>query len=229
MPNILDTTPNAQAYMFTYRFQVGNSLRIARTSQLRIEAERQFEEVRLFLDPAGLVEGIRQPTESLNTNVPLGASLFASNDVQVLPLVEWRASGPPSRVDSSSSLTGLKITIPAGTDLGLSPSPAEGSREEFSIRFPKETEIEVGVKTPSSLREYDLRRLKPVLLDGIPILEISGTPRASVRLQLNSTTAILKLVGIVSPYRHRGEDALYHVMEAIGDRVVGGASLQIRL
>jgi hypothetical protein len=231
MTSILDTHPEAKAYMFNYRFQVGNALRLAGSSRLRIEPERHLEEVRLFLDPAGLVEGIENVAEQVDTNLSLGSHELEAGDVQAIPIVEWQPRDRSSYVRSMGSLSGLTVSIPAGTEIGVSPSPSpDPDEDDLRIRFRHDTDIEVGARGRSALRRYDLRGLRPVLLNGIPLLEVTATQAASLRLHLTSAkTAILGLVGVVSPYRRRGEDALYHVVEVVGDRVVGGASLQIRV
>jgi hypothetical protein len=231
MTSVLDTHPDAKAYMFNYRFQVGNALRLALSSQLRIESERHLEEVRLFLDTAGLVEGIQDVAEPVDTNLSLGSRELVSGDVQAIPVVEWQRQGGSSSIHSTGSLAGLTVSIPAGTEIGVSASPSsEPDEDDLRIRFRHDTDVEVGVRGGNTLRKHDLRGLRPVLLNGIPLLEVTGTQAASLRLHMPSAkTTILGLIGIVSPYRRRGEDALYHVVEVVGDRVVGGASVQIRV
>ena len=230
MTNVLDDYPDAKAYVFNYRFRVGHALRAARTSQLRIEAERHFEEVRLFLDPAGLVEGIEDAAESVNASPSLGP-LLASGNVHAIPVVEWKTeagSVAPARI--ATPLSGLMLSIPAGTKVAVSASPVEHADAGLWIRFPHDTSIEIGGRGANALRKFDLRGLQPVLLNGNPVLEVNAKQTASVLLHMTAAkTAILSLAVIVSPYRRRGADALYHIVEAIGDRVVGGTSIQIRV
>ena len=228
MTNILDTTPDAEAYAFTYRFQVGHDLRPVRMSQLRIEAERSFDETRLFLEPAGLVQGIEDTATPLQTSVPLGVSDLTVGEVKVIPVLDWRTAKvrPHAR---GMSPWGLTVSISAGTEFGVSPSPAEAD-EKITIRFPRETDVEIGVHPEAAaFRRHRARGFQPVSLNGAPLLEIVS-PAPSVHLHMTGArTAILSLLVVVSPYRRRGKSALYHIVEAIGDRVVGGTSLQFRV
>ncbi len=230
MASVEDELSAAQAYMFNYRFQVGHALRVAQTSRLRLECERRVDEVRLFLDAAGLVAGIGDVAEHLDTNLTLGAHELSSGDVTAIPLVDWRSEvGSPPPALTEFPLSGMTVSIPEGTEVGISPSPTpEQHQEALRIRFRHTTEIEIGVRA-DRLQKYELQGLRPVLLNGVPLLEVTSPQAASVRLQLGSSrTAILGIIGIVSPYLRRGDDLLYHLVEVVGDRVVGGTSIQIR-
>jgi hypothetical protein len=62
------------------------------------------------------------------------------------------------------------------------------------------------------------------------VLEVTSPRQASVALHMNGAkTAILGIFGVVSPYRQRGRTEMIHIMEAIGDRVVGGISIRVRV
>lgn len=215
MTTIFNIGPDAKAYSFSYRFQVGHALRATSNSDLRIEQEHAFEEVRLFLDPGDLVDGIESVAEGLDANISFRAADLHSGEVREIPVVEW-CSSPAS--PTARRETPLAISIPAGTELGIGGA--------LRIRFPHETDIEVGARGGPD----QIRGLRPVLLGGIPVLEVSGQDVGSVRLQMrNSKTAILTLFGVVSPYRRRGLGDLVHIMEAVGDRVVGGTSIRVRV
>jgi hypothetical protein len=219
MATILDTQPDVKAYTFSYRFQVGHALRATHSSELRIEQEHAFEEVRLFLDPGHLVDTIETTAEALDANVSFRAEDLHSGEVREIPVVEWRSSPASSTAPRATmGLSGLAISIPAGTELVV----AEGVR----VRFPRDTDI--GVR--ANWRPDRLRGFRPVILNGIPLLEVSARDVSSVGLLMTtSKTAILTLFGVVSPYRHRGAGALVHVMEAVGGRIIGGTSIRVRV
>ena len=228
MTNILDVTPDAEAYAFTYRFQLGHELRPARMSQLRIECERYFDEARLFLDAAGLVDGIEDAAQPLDASEPFGAQDLTSGEIRPIPLVEWRST-KEQRGRRGSSLLGLTVSIPAGTEVGVSGSPAEDEARKITIRFPRDTDVEIGVRGAGGLARHRVRGLRPVLLNGMPLLAVDANV-SSIDLRMSEArTAILSLLVVVSPYRRRGESALYHLMESSGGRVVGGTSLQFRV
>jgi hypothetical protein len=227
MLNILDVTPDAEAYAFTYRFQLGHELRPPGMSQLRIECERYFEEARVFLDTAGLVDGIEEEAEPLDASEPFGAQDLTSGEIRPLPVVEWRTSEEHRGLHGSVS--GLTVSIPAGTQFGVSRSPADREGPEISIRFPRDTDVEIGARSAGGLARHRVRGLRPVLLNGMPLLAVAANATCiDVRMR-ESRTAIFNLLVVVSPYRRRGDSALYHVMEAAGDRIIGGTSLQFRV
>ena len=229
MTSILDTDPDLKAYAFSHRFQVGHALRATRTSELRIEREHVFEEVRLFLDAGELIEGVEAAAESLDANVAFRAEDITSGDVRAIGVVEWRSRPGSVAVRTMTALSGLTVSIPAGTEFGISASQREPAGQPLKIRFPRDTDIEVGVSRDAML-EHRVHGLRPVLLGGIPLLEVTAHDVASVRLQMRtSKTAILTLFGVVSPYRRRGVGALVHIMEAVGGRVIGGTSIRVRV
>jgi hypothetical protein len=227
MPTAATLHPGAQALMFRYRFKAGNVLRPTEVSQLRIEAEQHFDEIRMFLDAAGLVEGIDARAGRVDTNLSIGPAELSTDEVRAIPVVRWRRE--PASTAVGGTLGGVTLVLPAGTEIGLLPSPAGAAAAPVQLRFPQQTQIEIGSRGSAPLDRYNLRGVTPVLLDGNPLLEITQPQRASLDLHWHgASTAILSLLVIVSPYRRRGQDALYHVMEALGDRVVGGSSIQIR-
>lgn len=219
MATILDTRPDVKAYTFSYRFQVGHVLRATRTSELRIEQEHAFEEVRLFLDPGDLVDSVETAAEALDANVSFRAEDLHSGEVREIPIVQWRSSPASSTARRATTrLPGVAVSIPAGTELVV----ADGLR----IRFPRDTDI--GISASFGLDR--VRGFRPVMLGGIPLLEVSAHDMSSVGLHMTrSKTAILTLFGVVSPYRHRGVGALVHIMEAVGDRIIGGTSIRVRV
>jgi len=218
----------AQALMFSYRIRLGNVLQAARTSQLRIQAEQHFDEIRLFLDPGGLVAGIGERADRLTTNLGLTPSDLASGAVRAIPLVAWHAE-PPLPGAAGGWSGGITLVLPAGTELGVSPGSMP-PQPALRLRFPNDTEVEVGGRGATPLARHVMRGMAPVLLDGIPMLALSQPQHASLKLNWTEDmrSAVVNILGIVSPYRRRGQDALYHIMEVIGDRVVGGSSLQVR-
>lgn len=224
----MDLEPDVEAYAFTYRFQIGHELRPSPMSRVRIESERHVPEARLFLDAAGLVDGIEEAAEHLDADVALGAPGAASAEIRPIPMIEWRTS-EERHVRASGSLSGLTLSVSAGTEFGIGPSPSDAGDNQVTIRFPRDTDIEVGVRGPGALRKHRVRGMRPVLLNGIPLLEVAAEQKASVDVRMTSPTAVLSLLVVVSPYRRRGASALYHIIEAIGERVAGGTSLQFRV
>jgi len=214
--------------MFQYRFQVGNALQAAQESELRIVAERHFDEVHLFLDPASMVDDlVTAAGDRISTNVGVAQAALAGGAIRTIPAVQWQrhAGGGGG---GGGTLPGVTVVLPAGTEIGLAPTLPAGAAA-LRLRFPVETRIEVGSRGHAALERLGLRGLAPVTLDGLPLLEVTGRQEASLRLSWGAVrSAVLSLLVIVSPYRGRGQDALYHVVEAVGGRVVGGSSLQIR-
>lgn len=214
--------------MFRCRFQVGNLLQPAHESELGIVAEQHFDEIHLFLDPAGMVEGIEPAAEQISTNVAVDLGDLASGAIRNIPAVQWRRHAG-SGTHAGGTLPGVTVVLAAGTEIVLAPTGEGGTQSDLRLRFPDATRIEVGSRARVAPGGHDLRGLAPVLLNGIPLLEVTHQQPASMRLSWGATrTAILSLLVIVSPYRRRGQDALYHLVESVGNRVVGGSSLQIR-
>lgn len=219
--------PGAQALMFSYRIRVGHPLRANRTSQLRIQSDRHFDEIRLFLDPGELVAGIADQADRLSTNLGLSTSDLTSGELRTIQPVTWHVQ-PGAPGAGAGRFAGVTLALPAGTEIGLSTGAAP-PQPALRLRFPADTAIEVGGRETTPQARHAMRGMSPVLLDGIPLLELSQPQHASLELDWSDTrTAVVNILGIVSPFLRRGEDAVYHVMEAVGDKVVGGASIQVR-
>jgi hypothetical protein len=214
-------------FMFSYEFFIGHSLRAANGTKLQFRAERHLENVRLFLDPAGLVEGIATNGAVLEWEIPLDAIRIPSGIHGVQPISA--ASNPkivPGR--RSGAMNGLTVGIPSGTELEILPDP-ERSDCSVSIRFEDNVRVRIGGHRHGGLeQQYGMSGLRPVVLNGLPLLEITDPRNASLSLPLSAgEKRTLRLIGVVSQSRSGRESALYHVTEQLGDRVLGGVSLQV--
>jgi hypothetical protein len=220
MATVDEVPANAEAYAFRYPFDVGHELNAARVSEFRIEAERSFGEVRLFLTGDGLVDPAHRPMEDVQTNVALD---LVDEELRPLPLVQWSRT----RTLPSHRLTpGVTLSIPAGTEIGLLPSPEQPSADAVTVRFPHQTIVEIGGWGTMATRWS--AHMRPVVLNGLPQVEVVRTDDASLELATDKSRVLaLSLLIVVSPYQRRGETALYHLTESIGNRVVGGVSIQV--
>jgi hypothetical protein len=127
-------------------------------------------------------------------------------------------------------LCGTTLFIPAGTELGVLSSCDEPvTAKTLRIRFCEDTRIQVGHRQVGRIAEkYSLEGLLPVVLNGVPLLQVTNTHNASLSLRLAAgQRPVLRLIGLVSPYKQRGQQALYHVTETLAQRILGGVALQV--
>jgi hypothetical protein len=122
------------------------------------------------------------------------------------------------------------LFIPAGSEIGVLSSCDEPvTAKTLRIRFCEDTRIKFGHRQVGQIAEkYSLEGLRPVVLNGVPLLQITNPQNASLTLRLTEgQKPVLRLIGLVSPYKQRGQQALYHVTESLGQRILGGVTLQV--
>lgn len=207
----------AKSLLVNFEFVIGHPLRRAEGTLLQIEADREVSEVRLFLDPAGLVEGIADHAEKLAWNIPLEPSRIPSGESGVLEIDILHDA--PRVIGRPHGITdGITLEIDRGTEIGV---------EGLHLRFEGDVRIRVGGAARKPLEHrHAMRGLRPVVLNGLPLLEIIDPNHASLCLPLvDGEQRRLNLFAIVKrPLQH---PVRYWVSERIGERVVGGATLQL--
>jgi hypothetical protein len=190
-------------FMFGYSFSIGHELRPTRSAVLRLRAERHAPQLRLFLDPGGLVSGLRERATELSWDVPLNDGLAPDGAEGVVPVAP--ASEP--------LVTGRRST-------------PRGCLTAFWAVFGVLLEA-LGLR--SGLRRHRLRGLRPILLNGLPLLEVMDAGGASARLFLPAgQRRTLRLFGVASSGAEVDVPALYHVSEEVDGRTVGGVSVEVR-
>jgi hypothetical protein len=223
-------------YYFAHVFWVGHELRAGQRTRLRIRAERHLPElIRLFLDPAGLLGDFAAGAESLELDVPLETIGEDSSDELM------QATEPADVVDlptrdrdlDRGMLTepnGVTLIIPKGTELGIQPS-SDRPDGALSLHFEHEARIRIGGRRPSDLEDrYRMRGLRPVVVNGLPLLEVIDLHNAGFILPLESHQKYkLRLLGIVYGDESEEQSGLYHITEEIGGRPLGGVSIETRL
>jgi hypothetical protein len=213
-------------FMFVYEFAIGHALRESKGTRLHLRAERHLEEVRLFLDPADLVQGLEKDATLLDWEIPLDATRIPSGEQGVQRIV---VPGPPKVVGRGARgpmVGGLTVSIPRGTEFGILAEPDRADCA-LQIRFEDDVRVRIGGHGDAGLEErHGMRGLRPVILNGLPLLEITDAREVAVSLPLSAAEKrTLRLFGVVS--RSGAGSALYHLTEQLGDRVLGGVSLQI--
>ncbi|HSJ84403.1 MAG TPA: hypothetical protein VLA91_11355 [Acidimicrobiia bacterium] len=180
--------------MFAFAFKIGHELRPRQPTVLRLDMEPGGASSRVFLDPDGLVDGIPGEAVLLTWDVPLSTSGIPAEGEVVA--IDPRSATTPSEDAGRARRSGC-----LGALLRLI---VPGGR--------------------SRLTEHRLRGLRPVILNGLPLLELTE-PRASVTLTLPAEQRqTLRLFGIV---QDSNGTSLYHVMEESGGGMVGGFSLEV--
>lgn len=208
--------PN-KGLLVNFEFVIGHPLRRAEGTRLQLEASREASEVRLFLDPAGLVESIAKDATGLAWNIPLEPSCIPSGTGGVLeidiPHDAPRVIGRPHGITD-----GLTLEIDRGTVIGV---------EGLKLRFEDDVRIRVGGAARGSLEHrHAMCGLRPVVLNGLPLLEITDPHHATLHLPLVSgEQRRLNLFAIVK--RPLSHPVSYRVSERVGERIVGGATLQL--
>ena len=216
-------------FMFVYEFAVGHPLREAKATRLEFIAERPAKNVRLFLDTAGLVDGIGEEGAQLDWDIPLygGCVPSGKQGVQWINNLSCLDDNPTGVSSGRCDNDGLTILIKRGTEVGILPN-ADRLDCTLQLRFEDDVRIRVGgERTARGLESrYRLKGMRPVVLNGLPLLEVTDAKAAALTLSLKPGRKRLRLIGIVT-----GEPApeypLYHISERLGDHTIGGVSLQI--
>lgn len=207
----------AKSLLVNFELVIGHPLRRAEGTLLQLEADCEASEVRLFLDPAGLVEGIADHATKLEWNIPLEPSRIPSGESGVLEIDI--PHGAPTVIGRPNGLTdGLTLKIDRGTEIGV-----EGLR----LRFEDDVRIRVGGSVRGSFeRRYAMYGLRPVVLNGLQLLEITNPQQASLGLPLAAGEQRRMSLFVIAK-RLPPHPVRYRVSERIGERVVGGVTLQL--
>jgi hypothetical protein len=221
------------AFMFVYEFMIGHPSRQQRQTELHIAADPNFEGVELFLDPAGLVEGITDESVNIDATIPISPGNIPSgrNGVLKISPTQIVAEESPARL-SGSTKCGTTLFVPAGTEIGVIPyCDSDVGPDTIALRFCNDTRIQIGSAGVSSLhRRYKMKGLQPVNLNGMPLLRVTDPENSAIVLNLDrGKTPILRLIGIVPSYKRKGVKSMCHITEIIDKKVIGGVSLQVNL
>jgi hypothetical protein len=223
-------------YYFAHEFWVGHQLRPAQKTRLRIRAERHLPEfVRLFLDPAGLIGDIAAGADRLELDIPL-ETLDAESPDETSPMIEvadgeeTRNRGREQGRRTLIGPNGLTLIIPKGTDVGVEPT-SDRPEGALSLRFENETRIRIGGRQQDDLGDrFQMQGLRPVVVNGLPLLEVTNPIDAGFILPLEPHQRHkLRLLGIVHGDARSEQSGLYHITEEIGGRPLGGVSVETRL
>jgi hypothetical protein len=113
---------------------------------------------------------------------------------------------------------------PHPTEFGILADPRHGDCR-LRLRFEDDVRVRIGGSARRAVAErHAVKGLRPVVVNGVALLELTD-PSASLTLPLAAGRHTLRLLGVVRGAHPR--DAIYHVTERIGDRVLGGVALQI--
>ena len=209
-----------KSLLINFEFAIGHPLRKAEGTHLQLAAEGHTSDVRLFLDPAGLVEDIAGHATELAWDIPLDPSRIPSGERGVQ---EIDATHAPQLIGHARGRgDGLLIEIDRGTEIGVGGEHGEGLR----LRFEDSARIRFGGSARALEHRHTMRGLKPIILNGLPLLEITDPHQASLSLPLPpGERRTLRLYAIVTrPLPH---PARYQISERPADRVIGGATLQL--
>lgn len=217
---IIDIVTKMKSLLINFEFAIGHPLRKAEGTHLQLAAEGHTSDVRLFLDPAGLVEDIAGHATKLAWDIPLDPSRIPLGERGVQ---EIDATHAPQLIGHArGGGDGLLIEIDRGTEIGVGGEHGEGLR----LRFEDDVRIRFGGAARALEHRHAMRGLKPVILNGLPLLEITDPHQASLSLPLPpGERRMLRLYAIVTrPLPH---PARYQISERPADRVIGGATLQL--
>ena len=210
-----------KSLLINFEFVIGHPLRQAEGTHLQLAAEGHTPDVRLFLDPAGLVEDIANHATKLTWDIPLDPSRIPSGEDGVQ---EIDATRPPPQIDHApgGDGEGLVLEIDRGTEIGVGGEQGDAMR----LRFEDDVRIRIGGSARALEHRHAMHGLRPVVLNGLPLLEITDARQASLNLPLPpGERRTLRLYVIVTrPLPH---PARYQLSERLADRVLGGATLQL--
>jgi hypothetical protein len=222
---------DVKAYIFASKFRVGNQMRAALASELRLKLEGASDNVMLFLDPAGLVKGIEEQGVLAELPVPFGAGrqFHGCETVQSITVAHESLKVMNKASGSRGKLFGNIVYIPAGSQFAfLSGCDAELCESTTWVRFCTDSRIQIGHRRTGLLEEsYGMQGLKPVVVNGLPLLLVTDAREARLTIRLRAgETPNLQLLGVVSQYRG-GQKTMCHITESVGGVIVGGLTLQI--
>jgi hypothetical protein len=215
---IIDTM-TTKSLLINFEFAIGHPLRTVEGTHLQFAAEDHTSDIRLFLDPAGLVDDIATHATKVAWDIPLDPSRIPSGEHGVQ---EIDATHGPQVIDHAPSDDGLVIEINRGTEIGIGGEHNDGLR----LRFEDDVRIRIGGSPRALEHRHTMRGLRPVVLNGLPLLEITDMRQASLSLPLPpGERRTLQLYAIMTrPLPH---PARYQITERLADRVIGGATLQL--
>ena len=220
---IIDVMKMMKSLLINFEFVIGHPLRQAEGTHLQLTAEGHTPDVRLFLDPAGLVEDIAGHATKLAWDIPLDPSRIPSGEHGVQ---EIDATRPPQEIDHApgGDGEGLVLEIDRGTEIGVGGEQGDAMR----LRFEDDVRIRIGGSARALEHRYAMHDLRPVVLNGLPLLEITDVRRASLNLPLPpGERRTLHLYTIVTrPLPH---PVRYQITERVAERVIGGVTLQLGL
>lgn len=216
-------------YIFNYKFAIGHHLDSSEQIDLRIVTQEQDKKLYLFLDTGGLVEGVSEEGEIVETDVDLPLTKLMSDKTGVLPIPPVHFESKSSEIHERVSLDGEVFYIPSGTHIGIVP-PKETNESKFPwLKFVDNTRIQFGYRKEGTLStKYHIKGLKPVLLQGIPLLQVldPSDGRISVKLRRKENVTF-SLIGIVPATGTKGTIASYDIVQLNGHRMVGGVRLVV--
>jgi hypothetical protein len=124
----------------------------------------------------------------------------------------------------------LTLIIPKGTEIGVQPS-SERPGGMLNLRFENEARIQIGGRRGGDLEgRYKMHGLRPVVVNGLPLLEVTDPGNAGFILPLEPHARHkLRLLGIVYGDPREERSGLYHITEEIGGRPLGGVTVETRL
>jgi hypothetical protein len=219
---IIDPPRKKFGFLVNFEFAIGHPLRQAQGTQLQFDIERHAADVRMFLDPAGLVEDIATQATKLAWDIPLDPSRIPSGEDGVL---EIDAPPAPKVIGYPHGMGGgLTIEIDRGTEIGIG---GDKHGDGLRLRFEDDVRIRIGGSARGALEHrHAMRGLRPVVLNGLPLLEITNPKQASLSLPLppGERRALRIFVVVTRPLPH---PARYQITERVGERVVGGVTLQL--
>jgi hypothetical protein len=229
----MDEAGDARALMFVSKFTVGNALRPAQAVEVRLLAKRPAEELELFVDPAGLLEGLQLEGTPLRLPLPIeaGRELPDEETVRVIEPLPLGAALRESGLGAHVPPVGNTLFVPAGTQVALLADPEDTPSEETTwIRIDDDTRVTIGHRGSSSFAKvHRLKGMVPVSVNGLPLLRVVDRSDAAFTLRLGAgEMPTLSLIGIVSPFRRTGRSTVYDIVEESSGKVMGGLSLEVR-
>lgn len=234
-----NTTPDPQdpqPFMFVYDFMIGNAHRSSHVTRLHFTSVKQSEDIHLFLDPCGLMEELSDAGESMEVDLPFSSERVLSSDDGVIYInssdflkkLSFRNSG-----SHTGDLNGITISIPSETEIGILSDPDEEPGEQtLKIRFCRDTTLQIGYRKSNTIRKkYQISGLKPVILNGVPLLQVTDIRSAGLQLPLKrGQTPKLRLIGFVTSRKNRGQTVEYDITESLDEKtILGGLRLQVNL
>lgn len=78
-------------------------------------------------------------------------------------------------------------------------------------------------------KQHAVHGMRPVVLNGLPLLQVTDHERAAARIRLRRGSQRVRLYGVVSPFEGKGRSVTYDIVQLRGKRTVGGAGLKLAL